>query len=236
MLPMQSVPYSVAHRGGHIKGYVPENSPDGVASAKRYGFRAIECDVHYTKDNKLIHMHDRTINRTMVNASDLAFAFDKALPAKKRPQFTKDREGFNHLVEMRAGVDEAKMHYIIRNHDRALLEEQKKEFEAAKEAVLKQYPNVRIELDIKDDYRNMKEKIELCPECVERVNAAYEKLGYPYYWQPIRGGTDGAGFSFKGVPTPNLPTGSFNHHGRFEYLSIGEFEKIKNVLIEILKA
>ncbi len=72
MLPMQSVPYSVAHRGGHIKGYVPENSPDGVASAKRYGFRAIECDVHYTKDNVLIIMHDRTINRTMVNASDLS--------------------------------------------------------------------------------------------------------------------------------------------------------------------
>ena len=72
MLPMQSLPYSVAHRGGHIKGYVPENSPDGVASAKRYGFRAIECDVHYTKDNKLIIMHDRTINRTMVNASDLS--------------------------------------------------------------------------------------------------------------------------------------------------------------------
>ena len=183
-----------------------------------------------------ISIHPGEAYGKMVNASDLAFAFDKALPAKKRPQFTKDREGFNHLVEMHAGVDEAKMHYIIRNHDRALLEEQKKEFEAAKEAVLKQYPNVRIELDIKDDYRNMKEKIELCPECVERVNAAYEKLGYPYYWQPIRGGTDGAGFSFKGVPTPNLPTGSFNHHGRFEYLSIGEFEKIKNVLIEILKA
>ena len=183
-----------------------------------------------------ISIHPGEAYGKMVNASDLAFAFDKALPAKKRPQFTKDREGFNHLVEMHAGVDEAKMHYIIRNHDRALLEEQKKEFEAAKEAVLKQYPNVRIELDIKDDYRNMKEKIDLCPECVERVNAAYEKLGYPYYWQPIRGGTDGAGFSFKGVPTPNLPTGSFNHHGRFEYLSIGEFEKIKNVLIEILKA
>ena len=183
-----------------------------------------------------ISIHPGEAYGKMVNASDLAFAFDKALPAKKRPQFTKDREGFNHLVEMHAGVDEAKMHYIIRNHDRALLEEQKKEFDAAKEAVLKQYPNVRIELDIKDDYRNMKEKIDLCPECVERVNAAYEKLGYPYYWQPIRGGTDGAGFSFKGVPTPNLPTGSFNHHGRFEYLSIGEFEKIKNVLIEILKA
>ena len=72
LLPMQSLPYSVAHRGCHIKGYIPENSPDGVAMAKRYGFRAIECDVHYTRDNQLIIMHDRTINRTMVNASDLS--------------------------------------------------------------------------------------------------------------------------------------------------------------------
>ncbi len=183
-----------------------------------------------------ISIHPGEAYGKMVNASDLAFAFDKALPEKKRPQFTKDREGFNHLVEMHAGVDEARMHYIIRNHDRALLEEQKKEFEAAKEEVLRQYPNVRIELTIKDDYRNMKEKIDEYPACVEKVNAAYEKLGYPHYWKPIRGGTDGAGFSFKGVPTPNLPTGSFNHHGRFEYLSINEFEKIKNVLIEILKA
>ena len=183
-----------------------------------------------------VSIHPGEAYGKMVNASDLAFAFDKALPAKKRPQFTKDREGFNHLVSMESGVDEAKMHYIIRNHDRTLLEEQKKEFEAAKEAVLKEFPNVRIDLTIDDDYRNMKEKIDEYPECVTRVNAAYEKLGYPYYWKPIRGGTDGAGFSFKGVPTPNLPTGSFNHHGRFEYLSIGEFKKIKNVLIEILKA
>ena len=72
LLPLQSLPYSVAHRGGHIKGYVPENSPAGVASAKKYGFRAIECDVHYTKDNVLVLMHDKTINRTMVNASDLS--------------------------------------------------------------------------------------------------------------------------------------------------------------------
>ena len=183
-----------------------------------------------------ISIHPGEAYGKMVNAADMAFAFDKALPEKKRPQFTKDREGFNHLVQMQTGVDEANMYYIIRNHDRALLEEQKKEFEAAREAVLKQFPGTRIEVKITDDYRNMKEKIDLDPTCIEKVDAAYERLGYPHYWKPIRGGTDGAGFSFKGVPTPNLPTGSFNHHGRFEYLSIGEFEKIKNVLIEILKA
>lgn len=72
LLSPQNTPYSVAHRGGHIKGFVPENSPAGVAAAKKYGYRAIECDVHYTKDKVLVIMHDRTINRTMVNASDLS--------------------------------------------------------------------------------------------------------------------------------------------------------------------
>ena len=183
-----------------------------------------------------VSIHPGEAKDKMINASDLAFAFDRALPEKKRPQFTSGYEGFNHLVGMTSGVDEANMHYIIRNHDRNLLEEQKKEFLRAKEEVLRLYPNVKIELEIGDDYRNMKEVIDTCPECVERVNAAYERLGVPYSWVPIRGGTDGAGFSFAGVPTPNLPTGSYNHHGRFEYLSVNQFRLIVNIVIEILKA
>ena len=183
-----------------------------------------------------ISVHPGDAKGKMVNAADLAFAFDRALPERKRPQFTSGYEGFNHLVGMTANVDTAEMHYIIRNHDRSLLEEQKKEFLAAREAVLSQYPNVTIELDIGDDYRNMKEVIDRCPEVVEKVNAAYRRLGHEARWEPIRGGTDGAGFSFMGVPTPNLPTGSYNHHGRFEYLSVREFFKVKDILVEILKA
>lgn len=183
-----------------------------------------------------VSIHPGEAYGKMVNASDLAFAFDKALPEKKRPQFTRGHEGFNHLVRMESGVDEAKMYYIIRNHDRKLLEEQKKEFERAKEAVLAQYPAASIELTIGDDYRNMKEIIDCCPECVERIDRAYDRLGFPHRYEPIRGGTDGAGFCFMGIPTPNLPTGSYNHHGRFEYLSVGEFRRLTKVLIEILKA
>lgn len=138
----------------------------------------------------------------MVNSSDLAFAFDHALPEKKRPQFTEGYEGFNHLVSLVSGVDEAKMHYIIRNHDRAKLEEQKKEFRKARETVLSAYPGVTIDLTIGDDYRNMKEIIDTCPECVEKVRLAYEKLGITPKWKPIRGGTDGAGFSSKGSQRP----------------------------------
>ena len=183
-----------------------------------------------------VSIHPGEAKGKMVNASDLAFAFDKALPEKKRPQFTSGYEGFNHLVSLVSGVDEAKMHYIIRNHDRSKLEEQKKEFLAAKEAVLKAYPAASIELTIGEDYRNMKEVIDTCPECVEKIDKAYAALGIKPRYEPIRGGTDGAGFSFMGCPTPNLPTGSYNHHGRFEYLSVKEFNIIKSLIIEILKA
>ena len=183
-----------------------------------------------------ISIHPGEAKGKMINASNLAFAFDQALPEKKRPQYTSGYEGFNHLVEMTSGVDEARMHYIIRNHDRKKLEEQKEEFRKAREAVLAQYPGISIDLDIGDDYRNMKEVIDQCPECVDKIKMAYAKVGVTPRFEPIRGGTDGAGFSFMGVPTPNLPTGSYNHHGRFEYLSVWEFHKIKEILIEILKA
>ena len=183
-----------------------------------------------------ISIHPGEAKGKMVNASDMAMAFDQALPKEKRPQFTSGYEGFNHLVSLVSGCDEAKMHYIIRNHDRALLEGQKKEFEKAREEVLAKFPGTSIDLAIGDDYRNMKEVIDAHPECVEKIKKAYATLGYTPIWKPIRGGTDGAGFSFMGVPTPNLPTGSYNHHGRFEYLSVEEFNRIKAVLIEILKA
>ena len=183
-----------------------------------------------------VSIHPGEAKGKMVNASDLAMAFDRALPEFKRPQYTSGYEGFNHLTGMTTGVDEARMHYIIRNHNRALLEEQKQEFVKAKEEVLKKYPAASIELTIGDDYRNMKEVIDTCPECVDKINKAYAKVGVTPRYEPIRGGTDGAGFSFKGVPTPNLPTGSYNHHGRFEYLSVKEFNIILQILIEILKA
>ena len=183
-----------------------------------------------------VSIHPGEAKGKMVHACDVAIAFDGALPAKARPQYTEGYEGFNHMTAFNGGVDEATLHYIIRNHDRAKLEAQKESFYEAKRAVEEAYPQATIELTIGDDYRNMKEVIDTCPECVERVNRAYASLGYAPRWNPIRGGTDGAGFSFMGVPTPNLPTGSYNHHGRFEYLSVGEFKRIKNIIIEMLRA
>ena len=182
-----------------------------------------------------VSIHPGEAKGKMVNA-DVAFAFDKALPEKKRPQFTSGYEGFNHLVGMTGSVDYAEMHYIIRNHDLGKLEEQKEEFRKAREVALALFPSASIDLEIGDDYRNMKEVLDRNPEAIEKAKKAYEKLGIKIRFNPIRGGTDGATFSFKGCPTPNLGTGSYNHHGRFEYVSVREFNTMIEILKEIVKA
>lgn len=183
-----------------------------------------------------VSVHPGDAKGKMVNASSLACQFDGLLPERIRPQYTEGHEGFNHLVSIEGNVDKAKLHYILRNHDRNKLEEQKKMFSDAKEALLKKYPKAEIELDIGDDYRNMKEILDAQPEAFERAKKAYEKLGISWTSHPIRGGTDGATFSFLGVPCPNLGTGAYNYHGRYEYLSIGEFNKMVEIVVEILKA
>lgn len=176
-------------------------------------------------------IHPGEAKGKLINASTLAFEFDRLLPQFKRPEYTKGREGFNHLVSMNGTVEEANLHYIIRNHDKAKLEEQKNEFLKAAESIKEKYPKAKISVEIHDDYRNMKEILDKQPEAIETAKKAFEKLNITPCFPPIRGGTDGATFSFKGCPTPNLGTGSYNHHGRYEYLSIKEF----NLMIEIVK-
>lgn len=183
-----------------------------------------------------VSIHPGEAKGKMVNAASLAAEFDMLLSQAKRPQFTSNREGFNHLVSIEGGVDEAKLHYIIRNHDAKLLEEQKKEFEALTDFLRKKYPTAQIELTLGNDYRNMKEVLDKDPRAVNKAIEGYRACGVEPVFNPIRGGTDGATFSFKGCPCPNLGTGSYNHHGRYEYLSVKEFNKMVEMLIAMLKA
>lgn len=195
-------------------------------------FNAAHADI-------LIHgvsIHPGEAKNKMVNAALLAAEFTTLLPEQKKPQYTCGREGFNHLVSIEGGCDEAKLHYIIRNHDRNEVEIQKGEFENAVAYLQKKYPTARIELSIGDDYRNMGEVLAEHPEAIDKAVAAYRACGVEPRFNPIRGGTDGATFSFMGVPCPNLGTGSYNHHGRFEYLSIREFNKLVEILITLLRA
>ena len=191
---------------------------------------------HATVKISGVSIHPGEAKGKMVNAANVAMAFDAELPPLKRPQFTEYKEGFNHLVEMSGGCDSAVLRYIIRNHSREELEIQKGEFRAAAKAVEEKFPGAKVELDIGDDYRNMKEILDKHPEAVDQAVKAFHALGFEPVFQPIRGGTDGATFSFKGCPTPNLGTGSYNHHGRFEYLSVKEFHRMIDIVKQIVKA
>lgn len=181
-------------------------------------------------------IHPGEAKNKMVNACTCAFKFDRLLPTTKRPEYTEGREGFNHLNAIEGNVAEAKLHYIIRNHDRKKLEEQKKEFMAAAKECMERFPGCEVSVAIKDEYRNMKEALDEHPEAIEKAAKAFKNLGLTPSYPPIRGGTDGATFSFKGCPTPNLGTGSYNHHGRYEFLSVSEFNLMIEIVKEILKA
>lgn len=183
-----------------------------------------------------VSIHPGEAKDKMVNAARLAFEFDSLLSPTERPECTEWLEGFNHLMSVEGNVDTASLRYIIRNHDKGKLEKQKVEFWDAKEALEKKYKAAKVEVKIVDDYRNMKEILDKDPRALDHVKKVYDSLGIKYRLVPIRGGTDGATFSFLGCPTPNLGTGSYNHHGRFEYLSVNDYTKMIKITIALLKA
>lgn len=182
-----------------------------------------------------VSIHPGEAKGKMVNAARLMGEFDALLSSTDRPELTEGHEGFNHLVSASGTVDEAKMHYIIRNHSKEKIEEQKAQFVAAKKALERKYPAISIDLEIADDYRNMLEVLEKDDRAVTHAEKVYRSLGITPKHSPIRGGTDGATFSFLGCPTPNLGTGSYNHHGRYEYLSVRDFSKMIEIVIALLK-
>ncbi|MDY6431032.1 MAG: peptidase T [Bacilli bacterium] len=183
-----------------------------------------------------VAIHPGEAKGRMVNASTVAMQFDGLLPALARPEFTKNREGFNHLTNMVGETGFAELHYILRNHDRAKLEEQKRDFFLAAKKIESIHYGCKVNVQIVDDYRNMKEVFDEHPEAILKAEEVFKRLNLKPWYNPIRGGTDGATFSFKGCPTPNLGTGSYNHHGRYEYLSISEFNKMIEIVKEIVKA
>jgi tripeptide aminopeptidase len=195
-------------------------------------FNASHADVTI----KGVSIHPGEAKGKMVNAARLAGEFDSLLPEDLRPEKTELREGFNHLVSMEGTVDEAKLHYIIRSFDAEELEKQKAMFVKAKDELLKKYPAASIDVGIGDDYRNMKECFDKDPRALKRAEEAIRSVGIEPVYYPIRGGTDGATFSFMGCPTPNLGTGSYNHHGRFEYLSVKDFHTMIDIAIALYKA
>jgi tripeptide aminopeptidase len=183
-----------------------------------------------------VSIHPGEAKGKMINALRLCNEFDASLDPDAKPEYTSGREGFNHLMAMNGTAEKASMHYIIRNHDMDLLQKQKDEFVSIKHRLEAKYPKAKINLDIVDDYKNMHEVFLKDPRAVEHADEVFASLGITARHEPIRGGTDGATFSFNGCPTPNLGTGSYNHHGRFEYLSVKDYRKMIEIVKAIVKA
>ncbi len=204
---------------------------DTPKKASIENFNAKSCSVHIIGKS----IHPGSAKNLMVNASRVLTTFLSYLPDKKVPEKTENRQGFIHITELSGSVEEANAHLIIREHDKAKLERLVDDIAIAKYKTEKKFPLAKIDVEVKESYKNMFEIIEQNPECKLHLEETYKRLDLPLEYEPIRGGTDGATFSFKGCPCPNLGTGSYNHHGRYEFAVLEEMEQMVKICVELFK-
>ena len=168
----------------------------------------------------------------MINAARIAGEFDRLLPQDARPECTEGYDGFFHLTKLNAGVPAAEMQYLIRDHDADLFQQKKELMQSAADYINAKYGSV-LKLEIKDAYRNMKELVEPHMYLIDDAKAAFKACEVEPKVIAIRGGTDGAMLSYKGLPCPNLSTGGHNFHSNQEYIPVQSLEKMVDVLVEI---
>lgn len=178
-------------------------------------------------------VHPGSAKDKMVNALIVANKLITLLPESQRPEHTTGYEGFFHLIGMSGSVDAANVSFIIRDHDKSIFEQRKQLLTDAVEYLQKLYPISNINLEIKDQYYNMKEKVEPVIKIVDYAFEAMQSLNITPIVKPIRGGTDGARLSFMGLPCPNIFAGGLNFHGRYEFVPIPSMEKATLVIVKI---
>lgn len=182
-----------------------------------------------------LSIHPGTAKNKMKNSQLMAMEFHHLLPVELNPAYTEGYEGFNHLTTMAGDCEKTVMNYIIRNHDKTLLEKQKRDFENAAIFMNAKYDSGSVVLEIEDTYMNMRSYIEKNMDIVNQVYEVISEMGMTPNSSAIRGGTDGASLTYMGLPCPNLGTGGRNCHGKFEYASINEMRQVSKLLIEIAK-
>lgn len=180
------------------------------------------------------NVHPGYAKHKMINSMRIANQFVIMLPRWETPEHTEDYEGFYHLVSMEGTVEKTVLTYIIRDHDRDRFERRKKELEHLARKINHEFPDC-CSLEIKDQYYNMREKIEPVKFVVDIAEEAMRRCDIKPKVQPIRGGTDGAQLSFKGLPCPNIFAGGLNFHGRYEFVPIPSMEKAADVIVEIAR-
>ncbi|WP_130836918.1 peptidase T [Lachnoclostridium sp. Marseille-P6806] len=181
-----------------------------------------------------ISTHPGSAKGTMKNALLVAAELAGLLPPMETPYHTEGYEGFYHLESMHGSCDEAEMLYIIRDHDRRRFEERKRGLEKAVLEINRRYGEETAALELRDSYYNMEEKIRPHMHLIDNAVQAMKALGIEPLIGPIRGGTDGCRLSFEGIPCPNLGTGAYHFHSRYEYVSIDEMQKNVELLVRIL--
>ena len=253
---MQAVEYMAEHpefKHGPVKiGFTPdEEIGRGVVKfdVKRFGaqyaytmdggeigelefenFNAASAKVHIQGSN----VHPGSAKGKMRNAIHIGEEFDALLPVDQRPEYTEGYEGFFHIISFKGTVEEADFAYIIRDHDRAKFEKKKEFIEKAAAFINGKYGAGTVTLTVKDQYYNMREQVEPHYHIIEKAVKAMEMAGVKPKIQPIRGGTDGANLSFKGLPCPNIFAGGLNFHGKMEFVPLESMEKAYEVILNII--
>lgn len=181
---------------------------------------------------KGLNVHPGYAKNKMINASLVAMEFARLLPAQERPEHTEGYEGFFHLTAMSGSVEEASLSYIVRDHDKERFDRRLQQLQEVTDFLNKSYPEV-VSLEIRHQYRNMREIVEPKMFIIELAERAMGELRIAPKVRPIRGGTDGAQLSFKGLPCPNLFAGGLNFHGKYEFVPVQSMEKAVQTIVKI---
>ncbi|MCQ2333988.1 MAG: peptidase T [Paludibacteraceae bacterium] len=254
---VSAMEYLVRHpeiKHGKIRvGFTPDEEIG--EGADHFDVKQFGCDFAYTMDGGAIgeleyenfnaagckikihgvNVHPGYGFKKMKNSLLLANQFADTLPASETPALTKGYEGFFHLIGMQGTVEETTLSYIIRDHDRQKFEARKQLVQTIADGMNRQYGEGTVEVELRDQYYNMREKVEPVMHIVTLVEESMHELGITPKVQPIRGGTDGARLSFEGLPCPNIFAGGENFHSRFEYLPIPSLEAAMQVILKIVE-
>ena len=220
--------FDVAHFGADY-AYTADGGTIGELEYENFNAASAKVTVHG------LNIHPGSAKNKMVNSQYIAMEFQSLLPQAQKPEYTENYEGFIHLTDMKGEVEESVLRYIVRDHDKTLFEEKKQLMTAAAEYLNRKYGDGTVELELKDSYYNMREKIEPHMEIVDRAKRAMAAVGMEPKTVPVRGGTDGARLSYEGLLCPNLCTGGENYHGRFEYIPVEDMEKCVAMLVALLR-
>ena len=207
-------------------GYTLDGSTEGEVQYET--FNAATAKIYVKGEN----VHPGSAKDVMINASLVAMEFDSLLPAAERPERTEDHEGFYHLISVNGTVSDANMTYIIRDHDASKFTNRQDTMKMAEKFLNEKYGEGTVRLEIKEQYRNMAEVLEKCPDAIENAKNACKSAGVDPLVIPVRGGTDGANLSFMGLPCPNLGTGGHAFHGPYEHITVEGME----TGVEVIKA